>query len=56
MTRKFEYKSYQEPLSDERLNKLGAEGWELVSHTAVFGGTGGAQYYIFKREIINESK
>ena len=41
--KQFEYKVYTPFLaSDEKLNKLGAEGWELV---AVDGGT-----FYFKRE------
>ena len=33
------------------MNSLGAEGWKLVSHTAVTTGYEFGQYYIFIREI-----
>ena len=50
--KKFEYLSFQDKIRTEMLDQLGAEGWELVSHTAVtYGGAGLSQYYIFKREI-----
>ena len=49
--KKFEYLSFQDKIRTEMLDQLGAEGWELVSHTAVtYGGAGLSQYYIFKRE------
>lgn len=49
--KKFEYISFQEALSDSDLNRLGLEGWELVTHTAVVASEFG-QYYIFKRETL----
>jgi len=50
--KKFEYLEIERAIKPKELNKLGAEGWELVVHTAVmyfffFGG----QFYIFKREL-----
>jgi hypothetical protein len=50
--KKFEYKSYNTTLYDNELNKLGAKGWELVSHTAIADRGKMAQYYVFKKEII----
>ena len=51
--KKFQYKTFQSALTDEVLNDLGKQGWELVSHTAVMGTfLGGGQYYIFKREYL----
>lgn len=50
---KFEYKTFQVKLDDSDLNKLGDQGWELVSHTAVavsnLMSSGFGQYYVFKR-------
>jgi len=47
----YEYKHFNEKLSESRMNSLGAEGWKLVSHTAVTTGYEFGQYYIFIREI-----
>lgn len=46
--KKYEYKTFQNALSDTELNRLGEQGWELVAHTAF--GSGMGQYYVFKRE------
>ena len=51
--KKFEYITFQKSLSDKKLNELGEEGWELVTHTVAIGSYGN-QYYVFKR-IKNES-
>ena len=53
--KKFEYKTTQTKLTDAELNKLGDEGWELITHTAVavnqfLSGAAFGQYYVFKRE------
>jgi len=49
----YEYKSFQVTMSDRDMNQLGAEGWELVNHTAAAVSTlmsgGFGQYYVFKR-------
>lgn len=47
--KKFEYKTFDKKVSDTELNKLGEEGWELVSHSAVCSYNIIIQYYIFKR-------
>lgn len=49
--KKWEYISHNYGLSDAKLNRLGSEGWELVSHTAIADNKKMAQYYVFKREI-----
>ncbi len=54
--KKWEYKTSQSKLTDTELNRLGKEGWELVSHTAVvashfLGASDFKQYYVFKREL-----
>lgn len=51
---KYEYKSFNSKLSNERLNELGLEGWELVTHTAVMDSNAFGQYYVFKRIIKDE--
>lgn len=48
--KKFQYKTFNDQLSEDELNKLGNEGWELVTHSVVnFIIT--IQYYVFKKEI-----
>jgi len=49
--KKFEYKTFNHRLSDEVLNELGEDGWELVSHSAAANERSMSQYYIFKREL-----
>jgi len=49
---KFEYKAFNEKLSEEQLNTMGEEGWELIVHTAVAIRNELAQYYVFKREKL----
>lgn len=60
MIRKFEYKKiniYSGEIEHE-LNKLGKEGWELVSAYAdgVYGSSSASKYreLILKREILDE--
>ena len=52
--KKWEYRHFNEKLEERDLNRLGEDGWELVSHTAVavagLTSRGFGQYYIFKRE------
>ena len=48
--RKFEYITFQNKLTEQKLNELGNDGWELVTHSVVIGNGFGTQYYIFKRE------
>ena len=50
--KKFEYNLFfDRRLELEQFNKLGEEGWELVTHTiAVSTGGGFYHYYTFKRE------
>ena len=48
--RKFEYKTFNNRLDEEDLNKLGDDGWELIIHTVAIGAYSAAQYYVFKRE------
>lgn len=48
---RFDYHTEQTILSDKDLNKLGKDGWELVSHTAVIYAGELRQYYIFKRKL-----
>lgn len=52
--KKFEYKTRKEYLKEHELNKLGDEGWELISHEAIYVSRTHdiKQHYIFKREII----
>ena len=47
---KWEYKSFNQKLTDSDLNRLGEEGWELIVHTAVVNDSAFGQYYIFKRQ------
>jgi hypothetical protein len=53
----YEYKHFNKRLDERELNRLGAKGWKLISHTAVAvsGGVMSSgdfgQYYIFMREI-----
>ncbi|MGQ4664988.1 DUF4177 domain-containing protein [Metabacillus halosaccharovorans] len=59
--KKFEYKTFSMPKTgllkqkkspDEKLNKLGQEGWECVSvYAPVSAGTSTEISYLFKREI-----
>ena len=57
---KWEYKVMYLPgarnLSEEALNKMGAQGWELITFQAVNneGGTIGAGNYFFKRARTNQ--
>lgn len=53
--KKFEYISFNRIVRDPELNKLGADGWELITHTAVVSPYAAQQYYVFKREIISEN-
>ncbi len=53
---KFEYKTVQKGkkgLSEEELNKLGKQKWELVSHTIIWNNTDCIQGYIFKRSNLH---
>jgi len=50
--KKYEYLSYNKSLPDKDLNRLGAEGWELISHTAIADQGKMCQYYVFKREKL----
>lgn len=52
--KKYEYNTINNPtsLGDRLLNKLGEEGWELVSHA--YDSTTYNHYYTFKREKIEE--
>jgi len=54
--KKFEYFTFDFPLDIPDLNRLGAKGWELVSHTAVAGPGGACQYYVFKRQLNKPSE
>lgn len=54
---KWEYKHVAVYLGELELNKLGQEGWELVSHSIVnrngtFNSGTISHYYTFKRQII----
>jgi len=50
--KKYEYKytAGREPLSEERLNTLGQNGWLLVGYTTTVQGEYFLHYYIFTRE------
>lgn len=48
----YEYKSFNDKLEDKELNELGADGWKLVSHTAIVYSGSLEQYYVFMRQII----
>ena len=50
---KYEYNAIKNttPLGDKMLNRLGEEGWELVSH--VYDSTTLDHYYTFKREKVS---
>lgn len=37
---------------EERLNELGAEGWELVGTVEYTGG--GTKYLVFKRPVVRD--
>lgn len=53
--KKWEYITFKDGLKDSYLNDLGNEGWELVSHTALYvpnNRLNPIQYYIFKREKL----
>ena len=50
--KKYEYKTFQRELYDSELNKLGDEGWQLISHTAVVNESSFGQYYVFMREKV----
>lgn len=52
--KKWEYKTFNDNISEWGLNKLGIEGWELSSHTAIYVSKTHkiSQHYIFKREIL----
>ncbi len=45
--KKFEYKIVKSSLSEDELNILGDEGWELICHNIVVSN----QMFIFKKEI-----
>lgn len=51
---KFQYKTEKNHLDEKQLNKLGLEGWELVSHSAIYVTLKHEikQHYIFKRQIL----
>lgn len=51
INKKFEYRHFDCKLSEKDLNKLGNNGWEMVSHTALANYNAFSQYYVFKREI-----
>lgn len=44
------------PMTDNRMNALGREGWELISITVIKEAFGHAVVHIFKRPIIEKSK
>lgn len=51
--KKFEYKQVNSQMTNMEMNKLGAEGWEFVSHTACTYPSGQLiQCYFFKRELL----
>jgi len=56
--KKFEYLSVESAkfVDSDRLNNLGAGGWELVSHNTVTHEEDNTlyyeHYYIFKRELL----
>lgn len=45
----WEYRSFNGALTDEKLNELGQQGWELCTHTVVVQYANINQRYIFKR-------
>jgi hypothetical protein len=45
-------KDNSEPFSEEFLNKLGSDGWELMVIHVVNPGIYESFHYIFKRQII----
>jgi hypothetical protein len=54
--KKIEYKSFNTKLTDNNLNELGSKGWDLVSHSVLYYRAELTQYYVFKRELIEEPK
>jgi hypothetical protein len=51
--KRYEYKTHKEYLKEYELNKLGTEGWELISYAVIYVTHAGQikQHYIFKREL-----
>ena len=51
--KKWEYKRVIHRLYEADLDRLGEEGWELISHTVIkyenFWTSDNSEYYVFKR-------
>lgn len=46
---------YKEPIY-EFMNRVGAEGWRLISHTTWSGPTGASHYLCFERQLDGEAQ
>jgi len=55
MMRKFEYKSFNGQVDNDELNELGSNGWQLISHSVAVAYNSHMQYYVFMREIVENS-
>lgn len=56
MTTTFEYKLVQEwgaPMDQQRMNRLGKEGWELVS---VLQDKANVWHHMFKKQVVKDVK
>lgn len=51
--KKFEYLTIKKYLDQKELNKFGLQGWELITHEAIYVSKTHElkQNYIFKREL-----
>jgi hypothetical protein len=45
---------YKEPIH-EFMNRVGAEGWRLNSHTTWSGPTGASHYFCFERQLDEDT-
>jgi hypothetical protein len=54
--KKFEYLTFNRRLLQSEMNQLGFREWGLVTHSAILVAGEIKQYYVFKRELLEEGE